>query len=212
MKFLVGKMLAFLKRAASWAKVAAIAVIILGVAIGVYYGAHPYIEPKASPTPTPVPPSPSPSPTPWPPPYEAYAPSIYWNTLLAEGFEEVEPRIANMPGSVFFTISKGKTGVATIEAKVIKIQHYVNLGDTFNVSFSPKELPEWVNVTFDPPQFIVGKEQKVQVKVTITVSPAAPTTLNFTDKKAIFYTTTVNAIGQTEQESADSKFYLIIID
>jgi len=154
----------------------------------------------------------SPSPPNSPPPYEAYLPSIHWNTLLAEGFEEVEPRTANMPGSVFFTISKGKTGVAIMEAKVVKIQHYINLGDTFNVSLSPKDLPEWVSVTFDPNQFIVGKNQEIQVKVIITVSPTAPTTLNFTNKKAIYYTITFNAIGQTEQESSDHKFYLIITD
>jgi len=161
---------------------------------------------------TPSSPSVSPSPLTSPPPFEAYVPVTYWNTLLAEGFEEVEPRIANMPGSVFFTISKGKTGVAVIEAKVVKIQHYMNLGNTFNVSLSPKDLPEWVSVAFDPDQFIVGKNQEAQVKVTITVSPTAPTTLNFTDKKAIYYTVTFNAIGQTEQESSDHKFYLIITD
>jgi hypothetical protein len=65
-----------------------------------------------------------------------------------------------------------------------------------------------VNVTFDPPQFLL-KRPKVQVKVTITVSPKAPTTLNFTDKTPIGYTVTFNPIGQTEKFNGYRMFYLI---
>ncbi|MEM3627246.1 MAG: hypothetical protein QXZ25_04400 [Candidatus Bathyarchaeia archaeon] len=198
-------------------KVQAIMIVAVILVVAIVMGVSIFqVMPPASPTPIPTPASPSPSPSPptspWPPPYEAYVPRIYWNTLLAEGFEEVEPRIAEMPGSVFFTISKGKTGVVVIEAKVVKIEYYINLGDKFNISLSPKDLPDWVNVTFDPPQFIVEKGQKVQVKVTINVGPTAPTTPNFTDKIPINYTVTFNAIGRTEKFSSDRRFYLIITD
>jgi len=160
-------------------------------------------------------PSPSLSPTPSLPPLirqEVYRPENYWNTISAQGFGSVDPLNAKKQGSVTFTISKGKTGIAIMGVEVIKaiLPGQTYSSHTFNVSFSIEEPPDWVTVTFDPSSFIVGREQDSQVNMTITISPTAPKT---SDKVSIYYKMAFNPIGtDIGTIKIGSVFYLMVTE
>lgn len=182
--------------------VAVVALIVMGAITGGAYYYYKLLVSSPVATPTPLPTAPKAT--------KLYVPIEYWDTTLAQGFDDVHPLSERERGAVTFTISRGETGVAVMVVEVVEMYLPISAsGEVFNVSFSLDQLPDWVTVTFDPPHFIIGPEQKNQVKLTIAVSPEAPTN---TGKVGIFYRMICNPVGTDEKIRFGSYFYLIITD